>query len=103
MEGLQVHHIQPRSRLGDDTAENLDALCVMPHQIAHRQRQATQRDLLMPARAEAVIFQQGQLPAQEGQRLEHGFDSSVFGPAKTDFKSSYVQVEDMSSSYPLDQ
>jgi hypothetical protein len=26
MEDLQVHHIQPRSRLGDDTAEILIAL-----------------------------------------------------------------------------
>src|ERR1700680_1768991 len=27
IEGLQVHHIQPRSRLGDDTPENPIALC----------------------------------------------------------------------------
>ncbi|MGD0842437.1 MAG: HNH endonuclease [Candidatus Acidiferrales bacterium] len=39
IEGLEVHHIQPRSRLGDDTVENLVALCVMCHQKAHRQRQ----------------------------------------------------------------
>ena len=36
-EDLQIHHIQPRSRLGDDSAENLIALCVMCHQKAHRQ------------------------------------------------------------------
>jgi 5-methylcytosine-specific restriction endonuclease McrA len=30
MEDLQVHHIKWRSRLGDDTAENLIALCNMP-------------------------------------------------------------------------
>ena len=34
---LQVHHIQPRSRLGDDTAENLIALCVECHRKIHRQ------------------------------------------------------------------
>lgn len=27
MEGLQVHHIQPLRRLGDDTSENLITLC----------------------------------------------------------------------------
>ena len=37
IEGLQVHHIQPRSRLGDDAAENLIALCTSCHQKAHRQ------------------------------------------------------------------
>ena len=36
IEGLQVHHIQPRSRLGDDSAENLISLCVRCHQKAHR-------------------------------------------------------------------
>ena len=34
-EDLQVHHIKPRSRLGDDSAENLIALCVKCHQDAH--------------------------------------------------------------------
>jgi len=34
-EGLQVHHIRPRSRLGDDTAENLIALCAECHQKVH--------------------------------------------------------------------
>src|ERR1019366_1561784 len=38
IEGLQVHHIEPRSRLGDDTAENLIALCFLCHQKAHRQQ-----------------------------------------------------------------
>ncbi|MGD0907850.1 MAG: HNH endonuclease [Candidatus Acidiferrales bacterium] len=37
IEGLQVHHIRPRSRLGDDAAENLIALCALCHQKAHRQ------------------------------------------------------------------
>ena len=39
---LQVHHILPRSRLGDDTAENLIALCVICHQKAHRLQQDTE-------------------------------------------------------------
>ncbi|MGO9642579.1 MAG: HNH endonuclease [Candidatus Acidiferrales bacterium] len=43
-ENLQVHHIEPRSRLGDDTTENLIALCVRCHQKAHRQRQDTAQD-----------------------------------------------------------
>ena len=38
MEGLQVHHIQWRSHLGDDAAENLIALCASCHQEAHRQK-----------------------------------------------------------------
>ena len=37
MEDLQVHHILPRSRLGDDVAENLITLCASCHQKAHRQ------------------------------------------------------------------
>jgi 5-methylcytosine-specific restriction endonuclease McrA len=36
VEDLQVHHIQWRSHLGDDTAENLVALCVKCHLDAHR-------------------------------------------------------------------
>ena len=36
IENLQVHHIQWRSRLGDDDAENLIALCAPCHQKAHR-------------------------------------------------------------------
>jgi 5-methylcytosine-specific restriction endonuclease McrA len=37
MENIQVHHIQPRSQLGDDAAENLIALCASCHQKTHRQ------------------------------------------------------------------
>ncbi|PYU18197.1 MAG: hypothetical protein DMG32_26490 [Acidobacteria bacterium] len=36
-ESLQVHHIQRRSLLGDDAAENLITLCARCHQEAHRQ------------------------------------------------------------------
>ncbi len=43
-ENLQVHHIEPRSRLGDDTAENLIALCVLCHQKTHRQSEDTEQD-----------------------------------------------------------
>jgi 5-methylcytosine-specific restriction endonuclease McrA len=32
MEDLQVHHIQPRGRLGDDAAENLITLCAACHE-----------------------------------------------------------------------
>jgi len=46
MENLQVHHIQPRSRLGDDTAENLVALCAKCHQEVHRQGQDTEQNSL---------------------------------------------------------
>ena len=35
-EDLQVHHIQPRSRLGDDAEENLITLCSSCHQSLHR-------------------------------------------------------------------
>jgi 5-methylcytosine-specific restriction endonuclease McrA len=45
MEDLQVHHIQPRNRLGDDTAENLVALCARCHQAAHRRVHALCRDV----------------------------------------------------------
>ena len=34
-EALQVHHVQPRGRLGDDTEENLITLCVGCHQSCH--------------------------------------------------------------------
>jgi 5-methylcytosine-specific restriction endonuclease McrA len=37
MEDLQVHHIQPRSHLGDDTEVNLVTLCAKCHQEVHRQ------------------------------------------------------------------
>jgi len=33
---LQVHHIRPRSRLGDDTETNLITLCANCHRICHR-------------------------------------------------------------------
>jgi len=32
MEDHQVHHVQPRGRLSDDSAEKLIALCVKCHQ-----------------------------------------------------------------------
>ena len=32
---LQVHHVKRRSALGDDTAENLVALCPACHQAIH--------------------------------------------------------------------
>jgi len=38
MDDLQVHHIQSRSRPGDETAENLITLCASCHQKAHGQR-----------------------------------------------------------------
>jgi predicted HNH restriction endonuclease len=38
MEDLQVHHIQSRGSLGDDTDENLITLCVRCHQRLHLQR-----------------------------------------------------------------
>jgi 5-methylcytosine-specific restriction endonuclease McrA len=43
MENLQVHHIQWRSHLGDDSTENLIALCANCHQEVHRQRQRTEK------------------------------------------------------------
>ena len=33
---LQVHHIRPRSRLGDDTEANLITLCANCHRNCHR-------------------------------------------------------------------
>ncbi len=35
-ENLQVHHIQPRSKLGHDRLENLITLCVSCHESFHR-------------------------------------------------------------------
>jgi 5-methylcytosine-specific restriction endonuclease McrA len=32
---LEVHHLQPRSHLGDDAQENLIALCAGCHRSAH--------------------------------------------------------------------
>ncbi|PYU30013.1 MAG: hypothetical protein DMG31_15135 [Acidobacteria bacterium] len=45
-ESLQVHHIQRRSRLGHDRAENLIALCLLCHQKAHRRSQDPEMDSL---------------------------------------------------------
>ena len=45
-ESLQVHHIQPRSLVGDDTAENLIALCATCHEKAHRQGKDAEQDSL---------------------------------------------------------
>jgi 5-methylcytosine-specific restriction endonuclease McrA len=36
MEDLQVHHIRPRSQLGDDIERNLITLCIGCHQRVHR-------------------------------------------------------------------
>ncbi len=33
--GLQVHHIQPRSHLGNDAEQNLITLCIECHKDAH--------------------------------------------------------------------
>jgi hypothetical protein len=38
MQNLQVHHIWWRSHHGDDSAQNLLALCISCHQQAHRQQ-----------------------------------------------------------------
>jgi len=46
IEGLQVHHIKPRGRLGDDAVDNLIAVCVACHQKAHGQWLDAQQDLL---------------------------------------------------------
>ena len=35
-EGLQVHHLKPRSKLGHDAVENLISLCVYCHRGRHR-------------------------------------------------------------------
>jgi 5-methylcytosine-specific restriction endonuclease McrA len=36
--GLEVHHITPRSKLGDDVEENLIALCRECHRRIHLKR-----------------------------------------------------------------
>jgi len=36
---LQVHHINPRSRLGDDAEQNLITLCGSCHRLMHSQEQ----------------------------------------------------------------
>ena len=35
MEGLEVHHLKPRSRLGDDVMHNLITLCASCHGKRH--------------------------------------------------------------------
>lgn len=35
---LHVHHIKPRSKLGDDCAENMIVLCVRCHRSLHERR-----------------------------------------------------------------
>jgi ATP-dependent DNA helicase RecQ len=35
MEGLEVHHVNPRGRLGDDVMDNLITLCVGCHGKRH--------------------------------------------------------------------
>lgn len=37
--GVEVHHLETRSRLGDDTEDNLITLCVDCHQGIHGRRQ----------------------------------------------------------------
>ena len=37
-ENLEVHHLQPRSRLGDDASENLITRCSECHRIVHGRR-----------------------------------------------------------------
>ena len=38
---LQIHHVQPRGRLGDDAEENLIILCARCHQGLHLHKQST--------------------------------------------------------------
>jgi len=35
---LQVHHITPRSQLGEDVEENLITLCAICHQVVHSRK-----------------------------------------------------------------
>jgi 5-methylcytosine-specific restriction endonuclease McrA len=35
MEGLEVHHMNPRGRLGDDVMDNLITLCFGCHSKCH--------------------------------------------------------------------
>jgi 5-methylcytosine-specific restriction enzyme A len=37
-ENLEVHHIRSRSKLGDDSSENLITLCTECHKLAHEQQ-----------------------------------------------------------------
>lgn len=45
-ENLQVHHVQWRSRLGNDSLENLITLCASCHETLHRNLPVS-RDSLM--------------------------------------------------------
>ena len=40
---LQVHHISPRSRLGDDAEHNLITLCVKCHEEVHHKSALSQQ------------------------------------------------------------
>jgi 5-methylcytosine-specific restriction endonuclease McrA len=39
LDGLEVHHIKPRGRLGHDAEDNLVTLCWSCHRKLHRQSQ----------------------------------------------------------------
>jgi 5-methylcytosine-specific restriction endonuclease McrA len=43
MTGLQVHHIKPRSSLGDDSETNLITVCVDCHQSIHHRKKGDTR------------------------------------------------------------
>src|ERR1700681_1060558 len=103
MEDLQVHHIQPRSRLGNDTAENLIALCVMCHQKAHRQRRKTEQEFLTPRSSKAVSFNKVSRQPKAKRACGIGLTPLPSSPARRDLLSSHEQVGDMSLSYPPDQ
>lgn len=42
---LQIHHIQPRSKLGDDSLQNLITLCVDCHKAAHERSHAARASI----------------------------------------------------------
>ena len=80
IEGLQVHHIQPRSRRGHDRAENLIAFRVMCLQKAHRLRQDTEPDSRTHRQAEPVVFQQGRSPTRCGGVPARYYDVAAIKP-----------------------
>lgn len=41
---LQVHHVKPRSDLGDDSDENLITLCAACHRLVHGEDQSDKLD-----------------------------------------------------------
>jgi 5-methylcytosine-specific restriction endonuclease McrA len=45
-ENLQVHHLRPRSRLGDDSPSNLITLCSHCHALQHKQLRSEKSDRL---------------------------------------------------------